>query len=94
MENKNRDNRFAILGSLRKKHIKIIAESLQENKIEVKIEPAIDGKMFLLIVKLKDAKNVVKIASKCIQENNLEVEYMQNRFWIGYKKESNSNYEV
>ncbi len=70
---------IGILGANRKADIKKINNVLYSNKIVSFIDTS-NGEI-VLRVHFKNLVNAIKIAVKCIEENNLEVYLLNQRYW-------------
>ena len=68
-----------LLSSKKKAHIKLIGNELYRNKILSVY--FVQGREIVLSVDFKNLVKAIKIASKFIEENNLEVELLNIKYW-------------
>ena len=78
-------NEIDLLSSKKKAHIKQIQNVLYQNKImSIYCE---SSRGFVLCVNIKNLVQAIKIASKYIQENNLQVELCNIKYWQAHASE-------
>lgn len=78
-------NVIDLLSSKKKAHIKLIGNALYQNRI-LSIYNTKSG-YFVLTVNFKNLIKAIQIASQCIQENNLEVQLLNIKYWEVHAKE-------
>ena len=89
-------NVIDLLSSKKKAHIKLIGNVLYQNRILSMYNTK--SRDFVLTVNFKNLIKAIQIASKCIQENNLEVQLLNLKYWEVHAKEfyksRNDDYSV
>lgn len=78
-------NVIDLLSSKKKAHVKLIGNALYQNKILSMYN--IQSRNFVLTVNFKNLVKAIEVASKCIEENNLEVQLLNVKYWEVHAKE-------
>ena len=68
-----------LLASKKKAHVKLIGNELYRNKILSVY--FVQGREIVLSVDFKNLVKAIKISSKFIEENNLEIELLNIKYW-------------
>lgn len=89
-------NVIDLLSSKKKAHVKLIGNALYQNRILSMYNDA--SREYVLSVNFKNLVKAIQIASKCIEENNLEVQLLNIKYWEVHAKEfynsRNNDYSV
>ena len=78
-------NVIDLLSSKKKAHIKLIGNDLYQNRILSMYNDA--SREYVLSVNFKNLVKAIQIASKCIEENNLEVQLLNIKYWEVHAKD-------
>ena len=78
-------NLINLLSAKKKAHVKLIGSALYQNRILSVYNDA--SREYILSVNFKNLVKAIQIASKCIEENNLEVQLLNIKYWEVHAKE-------
>ena len=78
-------NVIDLLSSKKKAHIKLIGNALYQNRILSMYNDA--SREYVLSVNFKNLVKAIQIASNCIEENNLEVQLLNIKYWEVHAKD-------
>ena len=89
-------NLINLLSAKKKAHVKLIGNALYQNRILAMYNDV--SREYVLSVNFKNLVKAIQIASKCIEENNLEVQLLNIKYWEVHAKEfynsRNNDYSV